>query len=120
MVTPPRTKYAKLRRLLAAQPPEATHVTLTLAELVHILGEPLPASAYGRSWWANSRQLSQAREWLQAGWRVPRTALRYAVPSVTFIRTGTVAAGRTAAHTQSAAQAQRLGTSRTPTPQPRR
>ena len=119
-MTPPRTKYAKLGRFLATQPPETMNLSLSLAEIVRILGGPLPASAYGRSWWANSPHLTQAREWLQAGWRVQRTALRHDVPSVLFARTGTAADDSRSAQTERAARVRRLGPSRAPKPRPRR
>ena len=59
-------------------------VTMTFAELERILGRALPASARKhRPWWANRETShSQARGWLDAGWRASKVDLDGA--TVTF------------------------------------
>lgn len=49
----------------------ASSTTLTLSEIERILGADLPRSAREhRAWWANDPHHSQARAWLEVGWRV--------------------------------------------------
>jgi hypothetical protein len=77
-------KYAPLAAFLTAQPPTAPTVTLTLPEVEQLLGRPLPAGAWARTWWQG--QKGRGRPWLAAGWRVAGTAMRLATPTVTFVR----------------------------------
>jgi hypothetical protein len=70
----PRYKYAPLWSFFRAQPPEATSVTLTLAELEAIVGGPLPAGAYTHRsvFWSNAAGRGQTWPWRAAGWWVTR------------------------------------------------
>ena len=86
MATSPRQKYAPLGAYLRALPPQTTTVTLTLGEVVAILGTPLPASAETSTWWTSTRRTLQAATWHAAGWRVARVAFRVAAPAITFAR----------------------------------
>jgi len=61
--------YQPLADYLTAQPPATTAVTLTLAEVAQIVGQPLPAGASARGWWSNQLASAQARAWLAVGWR---------------------------------------------------
>ncbi|MDR6776273.1 hypothetical protein UY456_23110 [Paenibacillus polymyxa] len=60
-------------------------VTLSYTEIEQILGSELPPTAYERDqWWANNtNNHTQARSWLNAGWKVRTVDLG---KSVTFIR----------------------------------
>jgi hypothetical protein len=82
-------KYEPLARFLAAVPADVAAITLTFAEIEAILGARLPSSAFGTSWWVNTtnwRARSQARAWLNAGWRVGGRERRNAQRTVTFVR----------------------------------
>ena len=59
-------------------------VTLTLAEIEALLGDPLPASAFTQpAWWSNrSRGATQATAWMGAGYHAERVEL--ALGRVTF------------------------------------
>jgi hypothetical protein len=72
-------RYRRLAAHLAALPPETTTVTLTFAELGAILGRPLPASAWGRSWWAT-------RAWPLVGWRLSAVSVSGGREAATFAR----------------------------------
>jgi len=88
MATGKPLKYDPLRAYLAAQAGDT--VTLTVAEIETILGTSLPASAWNGVFWANAAHgwdaSSQARAWLDAGWRVTGRNFRIAYPAVTFSR----------------------------------
>ena len=87
---PRRRKYARLATFLAAQSADA--VTLTFAAIDALLGTPLPASAYLRSWWLNTgRWRPQVRAWLDIGWQVQALDLRER--RVTFARQTPSSAG---------------------------
>ncbi len=60
-------RYQPLTEYLLEQPPEAMRVTLTFEQLGVVLGERLPASAWGRSWWSNTPRMAHARSWLSVG-----------------------------------------------------
>ena len=77
-------KYDPLATYLAALP--SAEVTLTLGEIEAIIGAPLPASAWLRTWWANTLAFGQGRAWLSVGWRVARASMRTVPPTVTFAR----------------------------------
>jgi hypothetical protein len=81
------TSYQPLADYLAAQPPETTEITLTIAAVEAVVGAPLPASAWARAWWSNKPYGRwEVRPWVAAGWRVAGTAMRSAPPTVTFVR----------------------------------
>lgn len=62
-------KYEKLKSHL--QSINQDRVTMTFAEIEEILGFSLPNSAYKhRAWWSNTDSHTQARAWLDAGWKV--------------------------------------------------
>ena len=66
-------KYDPLGNYLARQFSAAPRdrVCLTFQEIELVLGFVLPAPAYThRAWWANSQSHSQARSWLDIGWKV--------------------------------------------------
>ena len=66
-------KYAPLQRWLADQTQDpATRIVVSYEDIERLLGESLPISATEhRTWWANDRtSRTQARAWLDAGWRV--------------------------------------------------
>ncbi|NTV65423.1 MAG: DUF4268 domain-containing protein [Oscillochloris sp.] len=66
------SRYVPLARFLQSQPSDADAVELSFAAIEEIIGEQLPASARRhRSMWANDPiSRPQARQWLNAGWRV--------------------------------------------------
>ena len=79
--------YQPLVDYLAGQPPSTPTVTLTLAEIEQVLGQPLPAAASTQTWWTAQRGWDrQPRPWLAAGWRVANVAMRGMPPTVTFAR----------------------------------
>lgn len=67
------TKYQPLRDYLAAHRAH-TRIAMTFAEVIAVLGQQLPASAYKfREWWANQSDTTkrpQAAAWLNAGFVV--------------------------------------------------
>ena len=79
--------YQPLADYLAAQPPETVSITLTLAEVAAVVGTPLPAAVWTRTWWSNfPRRPAATRPWAAAGWWVQDTDMRSATPTVTFVR----------------------------------
>ena len=90
--TPPRqvggmgSRYRPLADYLASPPAETTRMTLTLQQIEVLLGGPLPPSAGGASWWANTPGPPQSRAWLAAGWHVAARSLRSQPPAITFAR----------------------------------
>jgi CBS domain-containing protein len=80
-------KYEQLRRwLLEQRKRDAVRIVVTFQDLERIIAEPLPAFAYEHaSFWANdTTSHTQARAWLEAGWRVESADLR--AKQVTFRR----------------------------------
>lgn len=76
------SKYEPLRQHLARQ--TADSVSLRFDELEEILGFPLPPSAARHgAWWQNDHGHSQARSWLDAGFRASADRARR---TVTFRR----------------------------------
>jgi len=62
-------KYQKLREYLKNS--KKKNEILYIIEIEKILGFSLPLSAYKyREWWANHQGNSQAKSWLDAGWKV--------------------------------------------------
>lgn len=51
-------------------------IRLTFAKIEAVIKDKLPSSAYsfisGNSWWANDITHSQAKEWLNSGWKKTR------------------------------------------------
>src|SRR5215216_4708229 len=80
-----RRKYQPLAAYLAGLPSDVSDVTLTLAEIEAILGEPLPAGAVTDAWWGIASS-PQGRGWLDAGWWVRRRAPRSPAATITFGR----------------------------------
>jgi hypothetical protein len=76
--------YAPLREWLRSQP--GGRLTLSFDEMERLLGRPLPPSARTtRTWWNNTaRGRSQARAWLEAGWRARDLDRR--AGSIAFVR----------------------------------
>ena len=72
----PMPDYARLAAHLASLP--GARVTLTLAQIEEILGEPLPLGAHIHpGWWsyAPGARNPQARGWSDAGWRLEQADL---------------------------------------------
>jgi hypothetical protein len=84
MAPRPPGPYESLRAFLATQPGD--ELTLTFAEMERLLGAPLPAAAWLRSWWTNAADAPQARAWLKAGWRVRWVRRQGPQAAVTFSR----------------------------------
>ena len=80
------SRYQPLGDYLAALPPETTRITLTLAEMEAILGDPLPRHASTAVWWSNTARLQRARAWMGARWFVTVRSFRVAEPAITFER----------------------------------
>ncbi len=76
--------YTPLITLLSAQPPETTELTVSLAELEALAGEPVPLGAYARVFWVGRGGRKVTAALAQVGWRVVRFD-RY-TRSVTFVR----------------------------------
>jgi hypothetical protein len=72
---------------LAALPAATPRVTLTFGELQMLLGRPLPASAWGRRWWATRGWATVTRTWPVTGWRVGAVSVSGGREAVTFVRT---------------------------------
>ncbi len=66
------TKYPELTRHLNALPAETRRHKMSFADIEGVVGFRLPASAgRHRAWWSNSAAgPSQARAWMEAGWKV--------------------------------------------------
>jgi hypothetical protein len=68
------SKYAPLATYLQGTPDTLDAVTLSFAQIAHMLGTPLPTSAFKhRAWWSNqtkTAQRPQAQAWIGAGFRV--------------------------------------------------
>jgi hypothetical protein len=78
--------YQRLAEYLTALPCTTPIVTLTFSELGTLLGRPLPASAWGRSWWM-TRAGTTAGSWPVTGWRVAAVSVSGGREAVTFART---------------------------------
>ena len=62
------TKYEPLAEFLGSH--KGDSCTLALAEIERIIAKPLPRSARTHpAWWGNDGTHSQARAWMEAGWR---------------------------------------------------
>jgi len=67
------TPFVRLTVHLRALPRTQRTIVVSFAEIERILSNPLPRNARKyRSWWANSVIQPQARQWLDADWRVNR------------------------------------------------
>ncbi len=81
---PPR--YRPLADYLMQQP--NSEVGLSFRDIDEMLGEPLPPSArVHRPWWGNHVQHTQAKAWMNAGWKVNSLDMRN--ETVTFKRMAT-------------------------------
>ena len=82
-----RWKYEPLRAYLAAQ--TSNQLTLSFSQIEAVLRQPLPASAWLRTWWMNNlnpRSRPQARAWLSAGWLVAKMYSNGREFTVMFVR----------------------------------
>ncbi len=77
--------YTSLLAFLREQPAERTTVTLTLAELATLAGQPMPAGALTRTYWWSSRAGAMRFRLGAIGWRVGE-ARRRGAASITFVR----------------------------------
>lgn len=81
----PRVDWSILFDYLVHKKDE-TSLTMTFNQLEEIIRNKLPDSAYiYEAWWANDKTHSQAKAWLNAGWKTKSPQLRE--KRVTFIRT---------------------------------
>jgi hypothetical protein len=80
------SRYAPLSVYLRKQPKGQERVELSFAQVEEIIQGALPAAALQhRSWWDNDAQRHvQARDWLDAGWRV--AAVNFSEERVSFAR----------------------------------
>ncbi len=79
------TKYKPLAEYLSDR--DGDSCTLTLAEIERILARPLPRSARTHAaWWGNDRTHSQARAWMEVGWRASPASRR--LDAIAFCRVG--------------------------------
>jgi hypothetical protein len=77
-------KYAPLQRYLLTLPPAVQEVTLTFAEIEHIIATALPPSARDGSFWVSS---GAEWNWQQAGFAAHlRRGGLVAEPAVCFTR----------------------------------
>jgi hypothetical protein len=90
--------YQPLADYLAAQPAETAMVMLTFRELRVLLGQPLPASAWGRSWWRTRARTTPTRAWPTLGWRVAAVNVSGGSEAVTFVRVGSDLSGELLSH----------------------
>jgi hypothetical protein len=81
----PPSKYAPLAAFLAALPPETTTITLTFGEITAIMGGAVARRMATKRFWTNAQRETVA-VWRAVGWRVTRTTMRAAVPTITFTR----------------------------------
>ncbi|MBI4493626.1 MAG: hypothetical protein HY690_12620 [Chloroflexi bacterium] len=81
-------KYDALRAYLEGLPGGQKRVTLGFGRIEHLLGEPLPPSAFKyEAWWLGSRTWRdqvQVQAWESAGWTVDELDLH--LHTVTFRR----------------------------------
>lgn len=76
-------RYSKLRDFLVRR--NTSKIRLTFAEIEKTLGRELPNSAREhRAYWANDPKHSQAKAWLDAGWRAEELDL--VKQEVSFVR----------------------------------
>jgi hypothetical protein len=74
------SKYDPLNVLLAGNSNKV--VTLSMNKINDVINSKLPNSAYKhREWWGNDSSHTQAKAWLNAGWKVDSVILG---TSVTF------------------------------------
>lgn len=63
--------YAPISRELQRLPTGLGEIAYSFTQIEAMIGRKLPASAREhRAWWGNDRQHTQARQWLDAGWKV--------------------------------------------------
>ena len=82
--------YQRLAAYLTTLPAATYCVTLTFGQLCQILGQPLPASAWGRSWWTSRARATAPRAWPAEGWRVGTASVSGGREAVTFVRTAAI------------------------------
>ena len=83
--------FAPLFGLLADQPAARLTLTLTLNELVVLVGEALPASAFIGPYWRARGPTGMARRLETAGWRVAFYQQQGCETTLTFARLPLVA-----------------------------
>lgn len=65
------SRYAGISEYLKGQSGQTTEATF--GDIEKAIGSNLPASAERhRAWWANTERNTQARVWMEEGWRVDR------------------------------------------------
>jgi len=72
------SRYDPIKHYLIDQPARGQHeISLSFNKVEAILGFSLCDSAYKHpAWWANDRTHSQAKAWLDAGWRVVQVGIK--------------------------------------------
>jgi CBS domain-containing protein len=67
----PHSTYAGISKALQKLPTGLNEIAYAFGQIEAMIGRKLPASAREhRAWWANDRQHVQARQWLDAGWKI--------------------------------------------------
>lgn len=85
LVSPKGRKYLPLAKHLAAQPASVKRLDLDFAQIILIISDELPRSAYlYQAWWANDITKVQAAAWLAVGWKT--VDLQLAKRKVAFVR----------------------------------
>jgi hypothetical protein len=77
-------RYIRLAAFFAGQPIEIESISLTVAEIEGLVGQPLPGNSRFPSWWRNDIHKMHSRAWLTAGWEVK--GMDAATSTVTFTR----------------------------------
>lgn len=85
LVSPGGPKYLPLTNYLTGQPPSVERLELDFAQVIIIIRDELPKSAWlYRSWWANDPTHNQAKAWLDAGWETANVRMEERL--LTFVR----------------------------------
>ena len=86
-----RGKYEPLKWYLQRRGYFTNVVTLTFVQIDGIIADNLPMNAYKtQTWWNNSPNSSQARAWLEAGWRVEQVNLKEGTVIFKKVKTVTI------------------------------
>ncbi|MGH9804818.1 MAG: type II toxin-antitoxin system RelE family toxin [Candidatus Acidiferrales bacterium] len=87
LVSPTGRKYLPLAKHLTAQPASVKRLDLDFAQIILIISDELPKSAYlYQAWWANDITKVQAAAWIAVGWKT--VDLQLAKRKVAFVRAG--------------------------------
>lgn len=65
-----RKKYFPLQSYLELQKLYCSELELNFSNIEFLIKSTLPVSARTRVWWSNSEEHSQAKAWIESGWRV--------------------------------------------------